>query len=96
MFSKIRQLFSNAVDGSRFILRIDGGRLLVSKGRLPSAFLSDLSEYIASSGLVSGVIRGHGDGTRTRLVFSSDIPAEAHQRVRNIWHFHESSLRIDA
>jgi hypothetical protein len=95
MFSKLRKLISDALDDSRFVIQLADGRIRLTRGKVPPPFLSDLREFVAASGLTSGVIRGKMQDTYVRLVFSPDIPAEAHQRLRNIWHFHEPAFRTD-
>jgi hypothetical protein len=96
MISRLIATLSDLLDDSRFALRIERGRVQVTKGTLPPDFVSDLGEFASGHPGVAGVIRGKRDGTRTRLTFSAGIPEDTHQRLRNIWSFHETQRRIDA
>jgi hypothetical protein len=95
MFARLRKFMSEAFDDSRFIIQIANGRVQVTKGKVPSGFLADLAEFVGGSKLAAGVLRGTKQETYIRLVFSPDIPPELHQRLRNIWHFHEPNFQTD-
>lgn len=57
------------------------GRCEVLKGNVGRSILSDLSGELTTAGVTRGEMWIQGDG---RIRFSNEIPAELHQRLRNI------------
>jgi len=96
MIRKLLSALSHAFDDSLFVVRIEKGRVSLTKGRIPPRFLSEVAEFAKSVGLRRGVIRGRREKTYTRIVFSKDIPSVVHQRLRNIWHVHEPAFRTNS
>ena len=71
------------------LLSLDGGRLRVVRGKSTSAFLEAAQAICAEFGLTRGEIRGIRSRARhLSLAFSSSIPPEAQQRLRNVWQLH--------
>jgi uncharacterized protein DUF3634 len=66
-------------------LAIQEGRLRVVRGKSTSAFLEAAQSICAESGLVSGDIRGYWRGRQVTLAFSTSIPPDIQQRLRNVW-----------
>ena len=94
MFSKIFASVAQALDTSVFVVEFREGKAYLERGRVPPKFLSDLNEFVSEVGLRTGTIRGKRQETFTRLVFSPDVGTHLHQRLRNIWHIHEPTLRV--
>jgi hypothetical protein len=57
------------------------GRCVAVRGKVPGAILVDLAECLEEAGIETGEIWLAGNG---RVSFSKQIPAEIHQRLRNI------------
>lgn len=93
MLRKIFRFLAQAFDTSLFIIRLENGKAQLTKGRVPRGFLSDITDAMPDMGIKTGVIKGVRQNTYIRISFSDDIPAEFHQRLRNIWHFHEPGFR---
>lgn len=96
MFAKIRKLIADALDDSRFVIRIAEGNVVLAKGKVPKSFLRELRSFVKEEKLTVGTLRGKLRETYIRLVFSREIPEFLHQRIRNIWHIHEPQIRTDA
>jgi len=96
MFTKLRKMISAALDDSRFVVQIENGDVRVTKGKVPDSFLREVRDFSKEEKLTSGILRGKRQDTFIRLVFSADIPAFLHQKLRNIWHAHEPNFQTDA
>lgn len=59
----------------------ENGRCVAVRGKFPGAILRDLAGCLGEAGIATGEIWLAGNG---RVSFSRDIPAEIHQRLRNI------------
>ncbi len=70
------------------LLALDQGRLRVVRGKSTTAFLEAAQAICAEFGLVRGEIRGFRRSRHVILAFSSSIPPEAQQRLRNVWQIH--------
>ena len=66
---------------SPLVLVIRQDRLEAAKGKLPAITIRGAQELLEDAGISRGTI--HSDG-RGRFHFSGGIPAELHQRLRNI------------
>jgi hypothetical protein len=74
--------------GVVFALRVtrDGARL---RGRVPGHSAATVCQFVDALGLPPGArIVARRDGSRFRLEFSPDVPAEAHQQLRNFLYLH--------
>lgn len=63
------------------VIAIRDGRCRLAKGQVPSRKLRDLDDVLAQFSVSHGSIAVDG---RRRAHFSSNIPREAHQRLRNV------------
>lgn len=70
------------------LLALEHGRLRVVRGKSTSAFLEAAQAICAEFGLTRGEIRGFRRARHMILAFSSSIPPEAQQRLRNVWQLH--------
>jgi hypothetical protein len=68
-----------------FVVLIRNGTARVSRGKVPRAFLAEVSDECRRSGLSNGVVKGVRRGPRLSLAFSRSIPEECRQRLRNVW-----------
>jgi hypothetical protein len=66
-----------------FVLRVDAGRVVSAKGRLPQSLLADLQDVLAASN-ASGRVVAVRAGERARLELRGRFPAEVGQRLRNV------------
>jgi hypothetical protein len=66
-----------------FTIRIRGGRITDTGGKVTAAFLEDCSRITERSGISRGWIWGHSSGSGVRLEFSSGIGQADRQRFRN-------------
>src|SRR5262249_24073045 len=71
-----------------FVVRIDGGKPRVSRGKVTAAFLQDVAQVCAEGGIAGGWIGGVPPGRTITLTFSGNIPAPFQQRLRNLWSLH--------
>ena len=69
----------------RFIIDLDGGTASVRRGDPPKAFVRGCTDVARMYRLRSGRIFGMRSGNGIELRFSKEIPARAHQPLRNIW-----------
>ncbi len=63
------------------VLAIRGGEVSAAKGKVPARLLREIRETVAGAGVARGSIHADGAG---RIHFSSSVPAELHQPLRNI------------
>ena len=70
------------------LLSLDDGRLRVVRGKSTTAFLEAAQDICAEFGLTRGEIRGIRRSRHLTLAFSTSIPPEAQQRLRNVWQLH--------
>lgn len=63
------------------VLAIREGRVALAKGRLPASKLRELQGLLQENSIRRGTI--HTDATG-RIHFSLSIPADLHQRLRNV------------
>lgn len=62
-------------------ISFESGRCVAVRGKVAGAILRDLACCLGEAGIVKGEIWVAGNG---RVSFSREIPAEIHQRLRNI------------
>ena len=63
------------------VFEIREGRVNAVKGRIPSKVLREIQSLIAEAGVSRATIHADGSG---RFHFSSEIPSDRHQGLRNI------------
>jgi hypothetical protein len=68
-----------------FVVRIRDGEPQIARGKTTGAFLAAVADVCRDLDLGAGEIRGVSRGRRIALWFSSDVPHEARQRLRNWW-----------
>jgi hypothetical protein len=68
-----------------FVVRIQGGRPAATQGKVTRAFLDAVADVFQEFGLEAGEIRGVPRERAVALWFSSGIPPDAQQRIRNWW-----------
>ncbi len=66
---------------SPLVLVIRQGKLSAAKGRIPAITLRELQELLGEADVNSGTLHADGSG---RFHFSSTIPEDLHQRLRNL------------
>lgn len=69
----------------RFIIDLDDRAARVRRGDPPAAFVRGCGDVARLYRLRSGRILGVRTANGIELRFSKDIPARAHQPLRNIW-----------
>ncbi|AHE98929.1 hypothetical protein THITH_12395 [Thioalkalivibrio paradoxus ARh 1] len=69
----------------RFVIDLQGGRARVLRGDPPSAFVRGCSDVARLYRLDRGRILGVRTAGGIELRFSRDLPARAHQPLRNVW-----------
>jgi hypothetical protein len=85
----LRSLVSPAI----FTIEIDGDDIHVRSGEPPPGLVREFAEAARDFEIRRGTIRGIRAAQGITLSFSSDIPAEAHQRFRNILALHRDRIR---
>jgi len=68
-----------------FVIRVEGGRPYVRKGKVTTAFLGRVVAVCRESGVIRGWIGGVLQGRRIALRFSRHFPPGPRQRLRNEW-----------
>ena len=68
-----------------FMIRIEGGRPRVLKGRVTSSFVAHVAEVCQSAGVTRGWVGGVRIGRLVALRFSRHIPPGPRQQLRNEW-----------
>lgn len=63
------------------VLVVENGRAFAAKGNLSRSKLEDLGEILSGHSIMKGRIYING---AQRCSFSSSIPPEAHQQLRNV------------
>jgi hypothetical protein len=72
-----------------FHIRISSTGLKMKKGVVSRRFLLELDGIRHEFQLRRGWVAGIGKGKAIRLIFSSNVPEDAKQRVRNLWMVHK-------
>ena len=85
----LRSLVSPAI----FEIEIQGDTLSVRRGEAPGGIVGEFADAARDLGIRRGTIRGIRGGHGVTLSFSSEIPAEAHQRFRNILALYRDRIR---
>jgi hypothetical protein len=85
----LRWLFAPAI----FEIEIQGGMLKVRRGEAPGGIVSEFADAARDFEIRRGTIRGVRAGHGVTLAFSGEIPAEAHQRFRNILALYRDRIR---
>ena len=67
-----------------FVVEIHGGVARLDRGAAPAGLVVGFSDAAQDVGIDHGKIYGVKSGLGVTLEFSSDIPAHAHQRFRNV------------
>jgi hypothetical protein len=93
MFQKLLGFLARIFDSSVFVVTLVDGCAHATKGQVPPGFLSDIAEFARNNGLTKGTIRGRRVDGNMRVFFSDDIPEEAHQRLRNVWHLYSARFK---
>ena len=75
-----------------FVIDIDGEELRVRNGEVPGGMVREFGEAARDFEIRGGTIRGFRASHGITLSFSSDVPAEAHQRFRNILALHRDRI----
>ncbi len=70
-----------------FVLRVRGGRVTPTRGKVTVAFLETVTGIVRENGVERGWVAGERQGKRVRLGFSRGFPAGAAQQLRNAWTF---------
>lgn len=70
-----------------FALRVRGGRVTPTRGKVTAAFLETVTGIVQENGVERGWIAGERRGKRVRLAFNRSFPAGAAQQLRNAWNF---------
>jgi hypothetical protein len=73
--------------GRVFEIRLSDGRASVAKGKAPRGFVEDCEAVARDAGLEGGSVWGTGSAKNVSLMFSSGIPDDVRQRLRNAWQF---------
>jgi hypothetical protein len=77
-----------------FTLFVEGNKLDRVRGDAPRQFLMDVDDICRQFNIRRGTVRALQIRNWNRLVFSSDIPPECRQRIRNTWTAHLWRRRI--
>ena len=70
-------------DREIFVLRVQAGRVVSARGRLPQSLLADLEDVLARSGASGTVVARRSEG-RASLRIQGSFPAPVQQRLRNV------------
>ncbi|GDY25021.1 MULTISPECIES: DUF3634 family protein [unclassified Agarivorans] len=70
---------------AEFVIKVDGIRVEVTKGRVPEYFLHEIKLVQRTSQAVTGKIYGMKRGRQVTLECSKSIPENVLQRLRNVW-----------
>lgn len=73
--------------GRVFEIRLSGGRASVAKGKAPRGFVEDCEAVAQDTGLDRVSVWGVGSPRNASLMFSSGMPDNVRQRLRNAWQF---------
>jgi hypothetical protein len=68
-----------------FVVRISDGVASTAKGMVTPRFLDEVHEVCVRHGVSVGWVHGFQRGKRISLTFSSSIPPEGRQQLRNLW-----------
>jgi len=71
-----------------FIIEITAGQIILCRGNVPGAFLTECREIALRDGLRRGRIIGRREAGQLSLVFSAKILPSSRQRFRNMWNIH--------
>ena len=68
-----------------FVLRIRQGQVTPARGKVTTAFLTNVTGLVREHGIDRGWIAGERHGKRVRLIVSRGFPAGPAQQLRNAW-----------
>lgn len=88
ILTAVRSLVAPAI----FVIDIDGDRLQVRNGVVPGGLIREFTDVAGDLEIRRGTIRGIQASHGITLSFSREIPAEAHQRFRNILALHRDRI----
>jgi len=71
-----------------FVVRIVDGVAKTTRGRVLSVQLDEINSLCRGFGLKRGWVGGVRTRKHVRLYFSSNLPPEFRQRMRNMWDLH--------
>jgi hypothetical protein len=67
-----------------FVLQIDGGRVVSSRGRIPPRLLADVGDIVERSGVGRARVRGIVRAGRPVLLFEGELDPGTQQQMRNV------------
>ena len=70
---------------STFTIVVSGGKARLKNGSIPGPFVQDVEDICRRAGIASGTVSGVGAQHQVTLRFSSEIPPQCHQQIRNAW-----------
>ncbi|MCH2108938.1 MAG: DUF3634 family protein [Polyangiaceae bacterium] len=70
--------------GVLFTLKVQDGRIVASKGRIPPRMLSDIADIIERGGVSKATIRGVIRDERPVLLFRGELSPDTQQQMRNV------------
>lgn len=84
-------LFLAARASELFCLSVRDGRVIVVRGKIPGALLSDIRDVVSEPAVVRATVRAvKADGSAS-LIVSGDIDEGREQRLRNVFHLYPLS-----
>ena len=89
ILTALTRLFAPAI----FEIEIQGDTLKVRHGEAPGGMVGEFADAARDLQIRQGTIRGIRTGHGATLAFSREIPAEAHQRFRNILALYRDRIR---
>lgn len=68
-----------------FVIKVAGGRAVVSTGTVTPTFVRDVAEICARNQVDQAHVRGVVKGGRIVLDFSASLSPGCRQQIRNVW-----------
>lgn len=88
MLRRLADVLVDLADPPLFTLTFAAGGARVTRGQVPPPLFADCADVAAELGLTAGRVHGVRRAGRVVPRFSRDLPAAAHQRLRNVFGVH--------
>jgi hypothetical protein len=76
-----------------FVVEVRDGTARLRRGEAPAGLVAEFSDVASDFGIQGGSIYGVRARHGLTLDFSTDIPADAHQRFRNVLSVHRHRIK---
>lgn len=88
MIDELIKILKRLINPPKVVIRIDNGNAITAKGKVSKVCLNECSIFFRDNDIQKGKIYISENDYGQKLEFSRGIPEHIHQRIRNLWNFH--------